>query len=301
MKTNLLVSVFFCLIIIYTGSCKKDDKSAEIKIEKDKIINHSCTDLSKIPDSVIFKAISDLYIVCNNSWWHSNEIIDGLNELESFKGSNFIINENGTYRANNITKKCLRLDANRAYGNINSLEYPNDSAWYLATNDTLSLNKKINVVIWCWEGGVSESKKAGIDNYLRLMNQLEKDFPSVKFVYMTGHLDGSDTTDNLYQRNQQIRKYCIDNKKILYDFADIESYDPDGNYYGDKLANDSCGYDSNGDGKIDKNWARIWQDAHPNEWYPCGPDQTQPLNSNRKAYAAWWMFARIAGWEGPKE
>ena len=33
--------------------------------------------------------------------------------------------------------------------------------------------------------------EADISTYLNLMNYLEHDFPDVKFVYMTGHLDGS--------------------------------------------------------------------------------------------------------------
>ena len=60
------------------------------------------------------------------------------------------------------------------------------------------------------------------------MNQLETDYPDVKFVYMTGHLVGSGQQGNLNQRNEQIRAYARANNKILYDFADIESFDPDG-------------------------------------------------------------------------
>jgi hypothetical protein len=151
--------------------------------------------------------------------------------------------------------------------------------------------------MWSWENGVSEAKKADIDIYLSLMDKLEKEFTNVKFVYMTGHMDGTDSTDNLYQRNQQIRKYCIDNKKTLFDFADIESYDPDGLYYGNKLVNDTCGYDSNNDGKIDKNWATDWQNKNAKKWYDCDPNDVPPLNSNLKAYATWWMFARMVGWK----
>ena len=45
---------------------------------------------------------------------------------------------------------------------------------------------------------------------------------------MTGHLDGGGTAGNLNVRNNQIRNYCIANDKILFDFADIESYKPNG-------------------------------------------------------------------------
>ena len=81
-------------------------------------------------------------------------------------------------------------------------------------------------------------------------------------------------------------------------FADIESYDPDGDYFGDKLVNDACDYDSNGDGIRDKNWAVDWQNAHPGERYDCASAHSQPLNANMKAYAAWWLWARLAGWDG---
>ena len=60
------------------------------------------------------------------------------------------------------------------------------------------------------------------------MTALENEYWGVKFVYMTSHLDGCGANGNLNLRNNQIRQYCQTNNKILYDFADIESYDPDG-------------------------------------------------------------------------
>lgn len=50
----------------------------------------------------------------------------------------------------------------------------------------------------------------------------------------------------------------------------------------------------------DRNWALDWQEGHPNQWYPCSIRyyHTQHLNHNLKAYAAWYLFARLAGWDG---
>ena len=110
-------------------------------------------------------------------------------------------------------------------------------------------------MIWSWCGQVSSATEDDINTYWSLMSGLENDYPNVKFVHMTGHLDGSGIYGNLHQRNEQIRNYCMNNNKILFDFADIESYDPDGNYYLDKAANDNCDYDSDGNGSRDKNWA----------------------------------------------
>ena len=48
------------------------------------------------------------------------------------------------------------------------------------------------------------------------------------------------------------------------------------------------------------NWATEWQNAHTQgtDWYNCSSAHSQPLNANQKAYAAWWLWARLAGWDG---
>ena len=166
-----------------------------------------------------------------------------------------------------------------------------------ATRTYLDQNPAVNVIVWSWCGQV-DGTEAEIQHYIDLMEGLENDYPGVTFVYMTGHTDGAALTGNVPLRNKQIRDYCLANNKALYDFADIESYDPDGDYFGDKLVNDACDYDSDGNGVRDSNWAIIWQNAHPGEWYDCESAHSQPLNANLKAYAAWHLWARIAGWDG---
>ena len=149
-----------------------------------------------------------------------------------------------------------------------------------------------------WHERPPRSSEANITTYLTLMDGLEHDYPAVRFVYMTGHLDGTGLNGNLHARNEQIRAYCSTNNKTLFDFADIESYNPDGTYFGDKSPNDNCDYDANGDGSPESNWAIEWQNAHPGQWYQCSAAHSQPLNANMKASAAWWLWARIAGWPG---
>jgi hypothetical protein len=100
------------------------------------------------------------------------------------------------------------------------------------------------VIIWPCCGQASwRSEQEMIDTYLAPMSLLEIEYPHVTFVYMTGHADGTENTGNLHLRNKQIRDYCTANGKTLYDFYDIECYDPDGNYYGDKDVNDNFDYD----------------------------------------------------------
>ena len=57
-------------------------------------------------------------------------------------------------------------------------------------------------------------------------------------------------------------------------------------------------YDSNGYGTRDKNWAIDWQNALPGNWHNCISALSQPLNANLNAYAAWWLWTRLAGWTG---
>jgi hypothetical protein len=257
------------------------------------VVNHTNIDLGDIPSSWISQAKQTLHIAYGHTS-HGSQLTTGMAGLVTWKGANYAFNTGGTGGA---------LDLRDYYGDFGGLGIasdlgnPNRSAWENATRAYLDQNPAINVIIWSWCGQV-DGTESEIQHYLDVMDILEGDYPGVKFVYMTGHTDGSALTGNVPIRNKQIRDYCIANKKILYDFADIESYDPDGDYFGDKLVNDACDYDSNGDGVLDSNWAVNWQNAHPGEWYDCVSAHSQPLNANLKAYAAWHLWARLAGWDG---
>jgi hypothetical protein len=182
------------------------------------------------------------------------------------------------------------------------LGHNGSTQWAAYTRDFLEndpTSADINVIMWSWCGGCSDNTVQGIQIYLDTMNALEQDYPDIKFVYMTGHRDIWND-DTLKRNNQLIRDYCIANNKILFDFADIESYDPDGNYY--EYANDNCDYYDENLSYLG-NWATEWQNSHTEgvDWYYCYAAHSQPLNGNMKAYASWWMFCRLAGWDGQPE
>ena len=88
-----------------------------------------------------------------------------------------------------------------------------------------------NIVMWSFCGGMSWQTEAGVAALCDSMSQLEIEYPDIIFIYQTGHLDGTGSTGNLWQRNDQLRDFCIKNNKVLFDFADIESYDPNGVFY----------------------------------------------------------------------
>jgi hypothetical protein len=163
------------------------------------------------------------------------------------------------------------------------LGHNGDVSWAAATRTYLDAHPgEIDVVMWSWCGGASDNTEAGINTYLSTMEQLEADYPDVLFIYMTGHLDGTGIAGNLYARNNQIRAYAAANDKILFDFADVESYDPDGNYYPD--SSDDCG------------WCSTWCATH--SCPVCAScAHSHCFNCYLKGKAFWWMMARVAGWE----
>lgn len=257
------------------------------------IIDHRTAKLADIPVEWINQAKSKLHIAYEHTS-HGSQIIDGMTGLYKWKGNIYLWNDGGSDGA-------LDIDDHGITGG-SDLGSPDFTSWAGSTRTYLNKpeNNNINVVMWSWCGQVSDATESNINTYLTLMSDLEEDYPHVKFIYMTGHLDGTGVNGNLNKRNEQIRDYCKRNRKILYDFADIESYNPDGEYFLNKAANDNCDYDSDGNGSRDRNWAIEWQNSHTlnTDWYDCNPSHSQPLNGNLKAYAAWWLWARLAGWTG---
>ncbi|MBN1251426.1 MAG: hypothetical protein JXR51_14445 [Bacteroidales bacterium] len=280
------ILIFFGLLLI---SCNKnnDDEASKLAI----IFNHSNIDISNIPSDWINTAKENLHIAYGHTS-HGSQIIDGMTGLMNWKGDLYKWTNGDTEGALDIRDGVIAGD----------LGHNGDLAWESTTRSYLDdyRNEDINVIIWSWCGGVSDNTEGGINIYLNAMDKLEKDYPDVKFVYMTGHLDGTGLEGNLHIRNEQIRNFCKTNNKILYDFADIESYDPDGNYYLDKYANDGCYYDSDSNGSLNANWAINWQNSHTLnvDWYNCNTAHSEPINGNMKAYAAWYLWTRLAGWDG---
>ncbi len=287
MKRYLCLSLLAVLIMT---SCEKTDENAKNDNNATGlIIDHNCIKLSSIPGEYLTQAKQALHIAYSHTS-HGSQITSGMTGLVSFRGSLYSWNNGGAGGALDLHDYAITGD----------LGNPDRTSWASRTRSYLDANTDVNVVMWSWCGQVSNSTEADINTYLNLMDQLEKDFNKVRFVYMTGHLDGSGLTGNLHLRNEQIRSFCKSNNKILFDFADIESYNPDGVYFGNKRPNDACDYDSDNNGSLDSNWATEWQNSHRQgvDWYQCSSAHSQPLNANMKAYAAWWLWARIAGWDG---
>lgn len=255
------------------------------------LVDHTTISLDRIPAEWVDRAKAQLHIAYGHTS-HGSQIVSGMSGLVAFRGSAYAFGNGGGTGVLDLR--------DTPFSGASDLGAPDRSAWALATRTYLRAHPEVNVVMWSWCGQVNTASSGDIDTYLGLMAGLENEFPAVRFVYMTGHLDGTGLTGTLHLRNEQIRAWCRQSNRVLFDFADIETYDPDGRYYGDRIPNDACEYDSNGDGKRDRNWAEDWQNSHTSgvDWYHCSSAHSQPLNANMKAYAAWWLFAHLAGWGG---
>jgi hypothetical protein len=286
------------------------------------IIDHSCRDITVIPESWIDSARTKKHVVFGHTS-HGAQIIEGLRNLDAFM-------QNKGYSSG---KFAVHFNGNGTSAELDFYDYPwhaqswpeygrdlgsswrgtlidgDYKAWFYTTrkylgwtpdaadstlddyaDGTPDYNSNCNIVIWSWCGQMgyntlhgewsgwngwnSETHSFGdifdaipydltagsalrnlltemgnLGTYLYQMSQLESDYPDVKFVFMTGHVHRYGLNDYFNKHNEIVRQYCKTYNKILYDFADIESYDPDGNYYGDKYVSDACNYDVNGDGE----------------------------------------------------
>ncbi len=251
------------------------------------IIDHSCCDLSKIPENYITQA-KQTYRIAYGHTSHGSQIVSGMSLIQSSLFSYGTGTGQLYFRDNGIP-------------GASDLGNPDRTTWASATRNLLNNNtNNINMIIWSW-CGQANTTEANIQIYLDLMNQLESDFPNIKFVYMTGHLyppsGGGCEGGNNNLRNEQIRQFCLNNGKILFDFADIESYNPDGEYFLDDCSDDGCNYYNSQGAKIG-NWAVEWCAANPGQCEDCSCAHSHCLNCQQKGKAFWWMMARISGWDG---
>jgi hypothetical protein len=153
------------------------------------------------------------------------------------------------------------------------------------TQGTLDDNPGITVSLWSWCTQLDYYGTEQVQSYLDTMTALEVANPGVTFVYMTGNAQSSGADGyNRYLNNEMIRAYCLENDKVLFDFADLDCWS-DGEHstyeYNDGSSTHTVPIeheDFNGD-----------EDAH-----------TTYSSCEQKGRAFWWLAASLAGWNAPE-
>ena len=294
-KKTFLVFYLVAFLLLIGSSC---DDEEEIFNFSGSTIDHHCVDITQVPQAWIEEAKNTLHIGYGHTS-HGSQVTSGMTGLVNFAnngGKGLSLPEDIFEFNNGGTGGALDLHDNAMSGDVGYYpQWVNETREYL--NDPS--NSDVNVIMWSWCGQVSSTYSSGNlwDQYLGPMTQLEEDYPHVTFIYMTGHVDINDDENNK-AANDSIRSYCLNNDRWLFDFADFDRNDPDGNYY--EFCHDNCDYYGTVGSTVLGNWALEWQNTHTEgvDWYSCGSAHSQALNANQKAYAAWWMWARLAGWDG---
>ncbi|MCK4762962.1 MAG: hypothetical protein KAW12_12265 [Candidatus Aminicenantes bacterium] len=249
------------------------------------IVDHTCTDLSQIPTEWIDKVKEQLNLHYAHTS-HGEQIIIGLERLAQAnavyslevekKSTPLSSKYNFWYENCNIPSSTnhLTMMDGQYYDDYCETYVSPDLYWesdYGMTITRSVLNSfNVNVSFWAWCSQQDYYSQAETQRYLDRMSQLETEFPDVTFIYMTGNAQSAD--QNRLDRNDQVRNYCRENKKILFDFADLD-----------------CWY----------NGEQHKEDGIPTEHPHYNGDQaghTTFASCENKGKASWWLLARIAGW-----
>lgn len=316
-KSNYFL--LFLLSVNLLISCKKDDSNDPGTIYEypgSTFIAGSTVAteevLRNIPAEYINKARNELHVAYQHTS-HGTHVSYGLFGLQDYKsGDNFL------FGITNRDAQNGKLDFNDNVLGFPDLSQSNESGFIQATRNYLDDpdNAEINVIMWSW-CSITGHDVAG--NYLPGMEYLIEEYGiggskigtgagkrenPVTFIFMTGHAEGNNVGDGRPKNQAQlITDYCNLYHQFCLDYYSIDTHDMDGNYWEDTD-------DNGGSTEYGGNFYQDFQDAHDvgNGYYlnrnspggeaECGNHNDQHITANRKAYAMWYILARIAGWNG---
>lgn len=280
--------------------------------------------LRSIPVEFINVARNNLHIAYQHTS-HGTHVSYGMFGLQDFKEGDdvlFGISRNNPQEDMLDFRDCVMDNYGSQHINAEDLGNPNETAFIQATRNYLDdpVNAVINVVMWSWcsinghnvTGNYLPGMQALIDEYgeggSKIGTGEGKRLNPVTFIFMTGHAEKGNNIGSGKPMNQAdtIIGYCIAKKYYCLDYYGIDTHDMEGNYW-DDAGDDGNSTDYGGE------FFKDWQTSHtegvdyffnkvtPGGTIDFGAHNTQHITANRKAYAMWWILARIAGWDGISE
>lgn len=276
-KTSLMFLIPLMVILGLTLSC---GGGGAVPFAGSYVIDHLNTDLTAIHDTWIDEA-QDIIKLHYAHTSHGSQLTTGLTRIEADPAYNVEIGYMDLPSANNAL--------NVFDGQENGTSITPDLYWQTAagmeyTRAVLDNNSSINVSMWCWCNELDTYTEEQVQAYLDSLSVLEDEFPDVTFIYMTGNAQETGAEGyNRYLRNQQIRQYCADNEKVLYDFADLDAWwlNPSTQLW------EQSTYNYNG----------IDIPTENDQFHGDEAGHTTYESCDQKGRAVWWLMAILAGWE----
>ncbi len=275
--------------------------------------------LRSIPREYIDKARKE-FVIAYQHTSHGTHVSRGVFGLQDYKpGDRQLFGVSESVVANKLEFRDYALEDYAPQG-VDGSDLSKSGAGFVQTTRNYlddPKNATVNVVMWSWCNIVKRDVKG---MYLKGMSELISEYGEagtkigtakgqrkvpVKFIFMTGH-PNLNWNSGPYLAKQQaatINNYCNANAQYCLDYYAIDTHTMDGVYYedsGEDTDSDSYGGIFNLD----------WQNAHtlgedyfenkrnPDGSVSVGSHTTQHITGNRKAYAMWWILARMAGWDG---
>jgi hypothetical protein len=276
--------------------------------------------LRSIPEAYINKAKAELVVAYQHTS-HGTHVSNGMYGLPEYKtGDDVLFGLSKVPAENRLEFRDYALEDYAPEGvEATDLSRDVETGFIQTTRNYLDApeNATVNVVMWAWSR-ITDHDVAG--NYLPGMDSLISEYGpggskigsgegqrlvAVTFIYMTGHAIKDANTGFLDPKPQAqlIIDKCNATQMFCHEYYSIDTHTLDDVYYED--TGDDGDSDSYGG-----NFLHDWQDAHTlgadyyENWMTMeghvnsGTHTTQHITANRKAYAMWWILARIAGWDG---
>ena len=251
----LAVLLVLYTLIIFSANAFSQVRSNPI------IANHTYENDWPVPDSWIDQVQQNLKVYYGHAS-HGYQLIAGILRIE-----------NNDSKWSVAVDYFLPVEAN----SLCIMRQPQDpDGFFNSVQGYLNANPQINVAMFCWCG---EANWYDVNQYFTDMQNLETANPNVTFVYMTGHAQEAGVGGYYrYQFNQAVRQFCNDNNKVLFDFADLDSW-------------------YNGEQNMASYYGEEFPLEHP-QYYGDEEGHTTYESCENKGRALWWMLARVAGWNG---
>ncbi len=214
MKTVVLFSTVICVFCLLDITVRSWDG------DKPLITDHTQTDLSLIPDYRIESVKLNIKLHYAHTS-HGGQLVCGLSRLSNSLFSYELL----LGALPNVPGKLCVFDGQEGDSYVTPGEYWETVTGMNKTRSVLNNNPSINVSMWAWCTQLNYYTVEQVQAYLDSISQLEAELPNVTFVYMTCNAQETGSVGyKRYTNNEMIRQYCIDNNRVLYDFADLDSW-----------------------------------------------------------------------------